>query len=131
MSDLGKTIDGFDIPFRDLTSEEASRDLSLERFSNFHIDAGEDFLDQSSLDKQAEKIFLGFLLAKRPDLSKEILSIANGGYIDCEFYTLFELKGDEDDSDTFYSLLAEFANLTTGLKHRINQILIQVDEYYN
>jgi hypothetical protein len=31
----------------------------------------------------------------------------------------------------FYKLFAEFANLTGGLKKRINQVLIQVHEYYN
>jgi hypothetical protein len=126
-----ETIDGFSIPKRQLTQEEASRDVTFERISNFHHDAGEDYLDTCSLDKQAEKIFLGFLLAKHPELSKEILKVANGGYIDCEFYTLFEQEGDKQDSDTFYSLFAEFVNCTEGLKSRVNQVLIQVDEYYN
>lgn len=131
MSTEVETIDGFDIPLRELTVEEANKEITFDRIQSFHYDAGEDYLDTCSLDKQAEKIFLGFLMAKRPDLSKDILSVANGGYIDSEFYTLFEQEGDKYDSDTFYILFAEFANLTGNLKKRINQVLIQVDEYYN
>jgi len=124
-----ETISGFNIEKRELTQEEKSREITFERFQNFHIDAGEDFLDTWCLDKQAEKVFLGFLLAKRPDLNVEILKAVNS-YIDSDLY---EAVGGEEDTDCkeFYSLLAEFANLTTGLKERINQILIQVDEHYN
>jgi len=131
MSTEVETIDGFSIPLRELTAEEASREITIDRINTFHYDAGEDYLDTCSLDKQTEKVFLGFLIAKRPDLNKEILEVVNGGYIDCEFYTLFEELHDEHDSSTFYTLFAEFANLTVGLKGRINQVLIQVNEYYN
>lgn len=125
-----ETIPGFNIEKRELTEEEKSREITFERFQNFHMDAGEDFLDQCSLDDKTEKVFLGFLLAKRPDLKAKILEIINSSYIDSELY---EAIGGEEDTDCeqFYTLLAEFANLTTGLKERINQILIQVDEYYN
>ena len=130
-----ETIDGFNIPKRELTQEEATREITFERIQDFHRDAGEDYLDICSLDIQAEKIFLGFLLAKRPDLAKEILSVANGNgdysYIDSEFYELFEETPGNYLGDAFYKLFAEFANLTGGLKKRINQVLIQVHEHYN
>ena len=131
-----ETIDGFGIAKRELTQEEATREITFERICDFHHDAGEDYLDICSLDNQAEKIFLGFLMAKRPDLSKEILSVANGGggechYINSEFYELFEENPGNYSGDAFYKLFAEFANLTGGLKKRINQVLIQVHEYYN
>jgi hypothetical protein len=124
-----ETISGFDIPKRELTQEEKTREITFERFKSFHLEAGEDFLDQCCLDKQSEKVFLGFLLAKRPDLNVEILKAVNS-YIDSELYEA--IGGEEDhDCEKFYTLLAEFANLTTGLKERINQILIQVEEHYN
>jgi hypothetical protein len=133
MTDV-ETIDGFGIPKRELTQEEATREITFERIQDFHMSAGEDYLDTCSLDSQAEKIFLGFLMAKRPDLSTEILSVANGSgeyrYINSEFYELFEETHGVYSGDAFYKLFAEFANLTGGLKKRINQVLIQVQEYY-
>jgi hypothetical protein len=133
MTDV-ETIDGFGIPKRELTQEEATREITFERIQDFHMSAGEDYLDVCSLDSQAEKIFLGFLMAKRPDLSTEILSVANGSgeyrYINSEFYELFEETHGDYSGDAFYKLFAEFANLTGGLKKRINQVLIQVQEYY-
>lgn len=38
---------------------------------------------------------------------------------------------EEDDIDGIYYDLVEFLNLTEHAKARANQILIQVDEYYN
>ena len=123
-----ETIDGFNILKRTLTEEEQSRDLTFDRIDRFNSVTGEDYLDICSLDTQAEKIFLGFLIAKNPKLSKEILKVANTGYIDCDFYALFSNNNDECQSDDFYRLFCDFVNCTQGLKARVNQVLIQVDE---
>lgn len=130
MSKEIETIDGFDIIKRELTEEEATREITLERFSNFHIDVGEDFVDQfTSID---EKVLGGFLMAKRPEISHKIVNVLNDKY--SEALTLEHLYSDEladDNNDLFYTDLAEFINLTVHLKKRVNQVLIQVDEHYN
>jgi hypothetical protein len=41
-----ETITGFDIPKRKLTQEEKTREITFERFHNFHMEVCEDFLDQ-------------------------------------------------------------------------------------
>jgi hypothetical protein len=46
-------------------------------------------------------------------------------------FTIIEENPGNYSGDAFYKLFAEFANLTGGLKKRINQVLIQVHEYYN
>jgi len=125
-----ETIDGFDIEKRELTAEEASIDVTLDRIHAFHRQVGEDYLDTCSMDGQAEKMFLGFLMCKRPDLSPQILKIVNNGYMDLEFYEAFAKVEDESTEDEFYRLFAEFTNLTKGFKKRVNQVLIQIDEHY-
>jgi len=40
-----ETIVGFDIPKRELTEEEKNREITLDRFNEFHNKAGEDFCD--------------------------------------------------------------------------------------
>lgn len=127
-----ETITGFDIPVRPLTDEEASRDVTLERFNNFHADAGEDFADTCGLTINPY-VFVGFLMAKHPDWSHGLVDCINKGgdanslrnfYID-------ELGSTIEAEDAFYTDLAEFVNLTKYAKKRVNQILIQIDEYYN
>ena len=71
-----ETIPGFDIVKRELTEEEATREISLERFQEWHQEIGEDFVDQVAYIINA-KIFCGFLLAKYPLWNKEILENVN------------------------------------------------------
>lgn len=130
-------IEGFDIPLRELTEEEASRSITLERFKDFHYEVGEDFVDQigSVNTKTFALIFAGFAMAKHPEWSIEILSKCNNALT--EVYTQLildvyeENTSDDDQGDTFYSDLAEFLNLTINAKKRVNQVLIQVAEYYS
>jgi transposase len=120
-----ETIHGFDIPKRQLTEEEATREITLERFQQFGYDAGEDFVDQCESLYNAH-IFIGWCLHKYPELSKELLKAANSKY--CSVQNVLHLL---DNDDQFYTDFAEFLNQTEHAKAKTNQILIQVNEYYN
>lgn len=128
-----KTINGFDIPFRELSEEEKRLEITVERFRNFHYEAGEDFLDSTSEGNAF--IFCGWLLKKYPKHSEEILRVANtkgkylgiSSFIDLSFLHF----NDEEDIERIYFDYSEFCNQTVHLKGRINQVLIQVAEYYN
>lgn len=131
---MGETINGFDIPKRELTTEEASRNITVERIRNFHYGSGEDFLDTTS--EGNAQIFAGWLLHKYPEKSKEILAVVNnnGKYLviaDFNEIEDFEKYDDEIDMNSLYIEFVEFCNQTEHLKRRVNQVLIQVDEYYN
>lgn len=123
-----ETIDGFDIPMRELTEEEATRDLTLERIHNFHIEVGEDLADQvgSNMD---HKVFAGYLACKYPHLSHQIFDISNGEY--AEMQSFKEIYEDDEEEDKFYQDACDFINLTVHCKKRFNQVLIQVAEYYS
>lgn len=128
-----ETIEGFDIPLRELTEEESLREITLERFQKFHHEAGEDFVDQV-LSVNTDKIacqFMGFALAKHPGWNEELLSSCNKK----NPYTQLvqDVYNDHDESmdgDLFYSDFAEFINLTVYTKKRVNQVLIQIEEHY-
>lgn len=126
-----ETIAGFNIPKRELTEEEAGRELSLARFSEWHQEVGEDFCDQvgGMID---HRILGGFIMAKHPEFSAEILKVLNNKYGEAlGILSFFEEHFDiEEGDDKFYTLLSEFANLTVHLKKNINQVLIQVLEKY-
>lgn len=118
---------------RILTDEEANREITLERFTDYHHTVGECFVDQHGFVDH--KIFGGYLMCLHPQWSKEILKVLNDKY--GEALGLLHIYEDELGSDDeigwnmFYTDLAIFANLTGNLKKNINQILIQEDEYYN
>lgn len=129
------TITGFDIPKRELTSEEADTPITFERFKEFHINAGEDFCDTCGSEIDT-KVMAGFLLCKRPEWNKELLGALNNKYTEpLSFLHVYEemLDGETGDEsyEAFYTDLAAFIDLTGALKRRINQIFIQVNEYYN
>ena len=126
--DEEETLDGYDIPLRKLTEEEAARPITLDRFNDFHADVCEDFVDQfGNIDI---KVLSGYMMAKHPELSKEILEVCNDEYGEAlGIKHLFEDNGLTEDA--FYTELADFINLTVNLKKRVNQILIQIYEYYN
>ncbi len=89
-----ETIDGFDIPKRELTPEEANREVTLDRFHAWHAEVGEDFTDQfSSID---HKIYGGYLMAKYPNKSAEILAECNNKYGECQGYKTFMKKQTQD-----------------------------------
>lgn len=126
-----ETINGFSIPKRDLTDEEKSRDITMERIQEFHYSAGEDFLDTTGEGNVL--IFCGWMLHKYPELQEEILEIANSKWAEIRTFTeLEEFEYDEAlDNDKIYIDFCEFCNQTVGLKERVNQVLIQVKEYYD
>lgn len=124
-----ETLPGFNIPLRELTPEEQEMPITWERFRDFHYTVGEDFLDQTS--EGNVDIFAGWLLHKYPERNTEILALVNHRFADvASFMDMFGYD-DEKDIDTLYVEFAEFCNLTGALKHRINQTLIIIDEYYN
>ena len=122
---MTNTVNGFDIPLRQLSEEELNREITLERFNEFHGTAGEDFLDRTG--EGDVLIYAGWMLHKYPGLGTEILTLANAGSSDItEFHELEELTGVDA-----YINFAEFCNQTSALKKRVNQVLIQVTEHYN
>ena len=130
-----ETLDGFNIPLRELTEEEATRDITFDRFQEYHYSVGEDFVDQheSIVDY---KVLGGWLLAKYPEHKVEICRVINDDLmpITQDFLHLYTeiFEGEYYETEyKFYTDFAEFLNLTGAAKKRVNQILIQVDEYYN
>lgn len=131
-----ETVNGYDIPLRKLNEEESTREISVERFREFHYAAGEDFLDGQSEGPVQGFIFGGWLIHKYPAMSKEILDHINENieYLDMHCFKDIDFLGEyikDEDIDQIYFEVAEFANQTEALKKRINQTLIQVCEYYN
>lgn len=129
---MQETVNGFNIPLRELTEEEKNREITLERFREFHYQAGEDFLDTTGEGNIL--IFSGWMLHKYPELSTDIIEIANSPH--SEIKSFIELEDEfgydsEEDIDKIYIDFAEFCNITTALKERVNQTLIQVSEYYS
>lgn len=123
-----ETIDAFNIPKRELTDEEATREVTMERISEFHIAAGEDLVDQVGHLVEV-KTFGGWLMHKYSDKWEEIVDLMNsGGGVQrlMEFYEDFE-----DGDEGFYKDLCEFLNHTKATRKRINQILIQVTERHS
>lgn len=126
-----ETVNGFDIPLRELTEAEADRKITWQRFREFHYAAGEDFLDQT--DEGNVQMFGGYLLAKYNEFAKEIIEICNNRYAGIIDFREIEILGYDKgkDIDTVYCEFAEFCNLTVATKRRVNQVLIQVTEHYN
>lgn len=124
-----ETICGFNIPKRELTEEEATREITIERFNEFHAIAVEDFCDQC--EQEINRFITGgYLICKHPELATEILRTLNDKY--GGLTSIWEVYADKlnDGNDIFYTDLAEFLNLTGKAKERVNQILIQVVEHY-
>lgn len=129
MSIKKETIHGFDIEKRELTEEEKTRQITLDVIKEFHGNAGEDLMDQAG-SLVDHKVLAGFLMGKRPGLSKEFLKVVNSKY--GEPLGLLEVYRDNDLDDVdFYTDFCDFINLTEKAKERFNQVLIQVNEYYN
>ena len=126
-----ETIEGFTIPLRELTEEEASKSITLERFDDFHYEAGEDFIDtvSSANDERVALTFLGFAMAKHPEWSKEILiSLQETHPYTQLVQEVYRDLTDDAEEELFYSDFAEFLNLTIHSKKRVNQVLIQEHE---
>jgi len=135
MSEEKETISGFDIEKRELTQEEKEREITIERIRGFHYDAGEDLLDQVGYEFGNPFIFAGFVLHKHKEYAKMIIDHVNeeGEHLDIHCFKKLEIYeyNEEDEIDGIYYDLVEFLNLTENAKARANQILIQLDEYYD
>lgn len=125
-------IYGFDIEKRELTEEEKTRDLTVDRIREFHYLVGEDFLD--TCDTVNAEVFAGYLLAKFPHKNKEILNILNKkkNFLECMSFSDIDIFSYDDklDMDKLYVYYCDFINLTGANKERDNQVLIQVVEHY-
>jgi hypothetical protein len=122
---------------RELTPEEKALDITFERFSNYHHDAGEDFVDQFGGIPIQE--FGPFCIERFPELTEEITEIMGDKYgealvIEHAFEEYFE-NGTNEAYDVanqkFYTILADFINTKVDLKAEVNEELIGVDEHYN
>lgn len=125
-----ETVEGTNIPARELTPEEENREITFERFQDYHYEIGEDFLDQvgSVNNSRIALTFGGFSMARYPFLSTDILKATN---IKNPYTQLVkEIYEDYNLEDKFYSDFADFLNLTGEAKKRVNKVLILTDEYY-
>jgi hypothetical protein len=129
---MKEEIEGFSIPFRELTEEESLRVITLYRFNNFHAEVGEDFVDQISSVNTIDVavLFAGFAMAKHPEWSLELLECVNNNPYTQLVQDVYRDFSNQSD-DLFYTDFAEFLNQTVDLRKDVNQILIQVAEYYN
>lgn len=125
-----ETVEGSTIPARELTSEEINREITLERFNEYHYEVGEDFLDQigSVNNSRIALTFGGFAMANHPHLSADILKATN--VKDPYTQLVKEVYDEFYDDDIFYSDFADFLNLTGEAKKRVNKVLILTAEYY-
>lgn len=107
------------------------QDITWERFRDWHYEVGEDFLDQTGEGNHL--IFGGYLLAKYPHRSEEILEVCNSEFGECMgFRDIPELDYDsEKDIDYLYVEFAEFCNLTEHLKQRVDTILNKGRDWYD
>ena len=132
MADKQQTLRGFSITERELTEEEANREITIDRIREFHYEVGEDFLD--ICNTADAKVFAGFIAHKYKDRAAEICNIMNQseGYLEINsFKEFYEPEyNEEEDIDQVYFDYVEFVNTTKALKKRDNQMLIQVTEYY-
>lgn len=96
--------------------------ITLENFDAYHNEIGEDFCDQNShiID---HKILGGYIIGKHPEMASDILKSLNNKYCDANELrnTFSEFIGSETD-DEFYTLFAEFINLTTYLKTNVKAL---------
>jgi len=121
------------IDFQDLkitfTEEELQQEITLDRINDYHTRVGEDFCDQNETVADY-RLFSGYILHKFRTWNKEIIEILNkkyGGFNDINH--LYEDKGLTEDD--FYSDFAAYCNLTEKTKARVNEILIETEEYDN
>lgn len=120
-------VTGFSIPIKQLAEEQYKQDITLERIQDFHYEAGEDLLDTMGVGMYVTKLVAGFLMCKYPHLANEINTCGNSDI--CSIYNLFQDYFDEE-GNTFYEDFCEVINYTEITKAKINQVLIQVEEYY-
>jgi hypothetical protein len=127
-----ETIDGYNIPSRELTEEEATRPLTTDRIRNYEVTVGESFLDThgSSINLQA---IMGFLMARYPEKASELLEMGNNKFGDLNDLNDIFVPSEWTEKLHCEMLqnICDFINLTVSTKKRINKVLIIVDEHYN
>jgi len=131
-------LQGYSIPVRELTVEEANMELTIERFLEYMKYIGEDFLDDRGGGYIPFKIFGGYLLAKEPHLSKEIMEVLNDKYGEMlglqEVINNYYSADDNDWENPFkvlYGHICDFVNMTKTTKMKVNRQLIQIKEHYS
>lgn len=128
-------LHGYSIPVRELTPEEANRELTPERFSEFMGEIGEDFLDGRGGGYIPFQVFAGYLIAKEPHLAKEIIEELNNPYGEMlGLQDIINEHYDPEGSDwekpfnILYTYICDFCNMTVNTKMKINRQLIQILE---
>ena len=104
--------------------------ITLEDFDKYHRAVGEDFCDQDSsfID---HKILGGYLIGRFPEMASEILKELNSKYCDANaLRNVFSEFMMDDEDDKFYTVFAEFINLTTYLKAKVLEIFKETEDYY-
>lgn len=105
------------------TPEELSQDITLERINAYHHRVGEDFADQQSIGNGV--CFGGFLLAKFPDKAKKIVELINDRPDIMCFQEIFGEEYSDEENDAFYTIYAEYINLTEYSKAEVNKVLLR------
>ena len=121
-------VPGFDIKLKQLSQEQYALPITLDRIYKFQQDAGEDFLDTLDFNIYVTKLVAGFLMAKYPEIASKINEASTYNLYDVYkvFDDNYELSGED-----FYKGFCEVINYTDITKAKINQVLIQVEQYYS
>jgi hypothetical protein len=119
----------------DITGHEQDK-IAVERLLRHEYAIGEsvsDDIDQY-ISIHWNNTFVGYVLAKRPDLNEDILEIINeckNISIDLsEICELFDDGSDEDPHKEFLRYYAEYLNLTPRTRKRVNKHLINISIGY-
>ncbi len=121
-------VPGFDIKLRQLSQEQYMCPITLDRIYKFQQDAGEDFLDTLGFNIYVTKLVSGFLMAKYPEIASKINEAS--AYNLYDVYKVFDDNYELSGKD-FYKGFCEVINYTDITKARINQVLIQIEQYYS
>lgn len=117
-----------DQKFRQLTYKETMMPITYDRISHFHGVVGEDLIDQH--DHVNDKVLGGFLLGRTPERAEKILKEINSSW-GPSWEDIYDDEGTGDGYEEFYTLFAEFLNLTVATRARYNTVLILTNELYN
>jgi len=130
-------LEGYNIVAKALTEEEKNMNLTVERFGEYMRIIGEDFLDGRGGGYIPWRVFVGFLMAKEPQLFDKLLEVLNDTFgellkvqeiFDKEFGKWSDEK--ECGFTKLYGYICEFCNKTYHTKYKINRQLIQIKELY-
>lgn len=124
------SVPGLMIPMLALTEEEKSMKITIDRINEYHYQIGEDFLEYSQDYLLDRYVFGGYLIAKYPEKSLEIIEIMNDECYEVHNFAELFPYNENLDLEEHYIHVCDFANLTVNTKERFNEVLISVKEHY-